>query len=231
MLSRAPAQNTQIRTIWRRFRQVQTDVHNGGSVRGLPTAIDHALQPAPRDGYAALRFARLHDVRPGRPKAGVHVCGRRTHRRRLGAPHASHCGTCDRLAQRACGPGMAGNLCSVLRESIFWAGHQGTVIRHRMVMPVNAAECHKARPAPAATRPDGRRQRQAQPARYRGQARLHADGPARSAPEPGRAPQPSAAVSLTVTAAAGRRPRGPRLPAPTSVSSRGSSAVRGERAH
>ncbi len=30
MLPRAPAQNTQIRTIWRRFRQVQTDVHNGG---------------------------------------------------------------------------------------------------------------------------------------------------------------------------------------------------------
>ena len=35
MLPRAAAQNTQIRTIWRRFRQVQTDVHNGGSVSVL----------------------------------------------------------------------------------------------------------------------------------------------------------------------------------------------------
>jgi hypothetical protein len=48
--------------------------------------IDHALQPAPRDGHAALRFARLHDVLPGRPKAGSPVCGRRTHRRTPGAP-------------------------------------------------------------------------------------------------------------------------------------------------
>jgi hypothetical protein len=30
MLPQAPAQNTRIRTIWRRFSQVQTDVHNGG---------------------------------------------------------------------------------------------------------------------------------------------------------------------------------------------------------
>ncbi len=30
MLPRAAAQNTQIRTVWGRFRQVQTDIHDGG---------------------------------------------------------------------------------------------------------------------------------------------------------------------------------------------------------
>jgi hypothetical protein len=43
MLPRAPAQNTQIRTIWRRFRQVRTDVHNGGYARVLLELPDHSV--------------------------------------------------------------------------------------------------------------------------------------------------------------------------------------------
>jgi hypothetical protein len=41
MPPRPPAQNTQLRTIWRRFRQVQTDVHNGGLASVLPDLLHH----------------------------------------------------------------------------------------------------------------------------------------------------------------------------------------------
>jgi hypothetical protein len=51
--------------------------------------------------------------------------------------------------------------CSVQRESIFWAGHLGIVIRHRMVMPVNAAECRKRGRHPARNAADDSRRRQA----------------------------------------------------------------------
>jgi hypothetical protein len=43
MLPQVPVQNTQIHTIWGRFRQVQTDVHNGG----------YGPLPAVDQGYGA----------------------------------------------------------------------------------------------------------------------------------------------------------------------------------
>ncbi|MGE5286712.1 MAG: hypothetical protein ACM3ML_05810 [Micromonosporaceae bacterium] len=62
-LPRAPAQNTQIRTILRRFRQIQTDAHNGYA-RGRHRLVDHALRSV-SDTYVQ---ARRHRESP-RPRA------------------------------------------------------------------------------------------------------------------------------------------------------------------
>ncbi len=61
MLPRAPAQNTQIRTIWRRFRQIQTDVHNGGYTRALSRPVStkrdiECGEPGGRWGIARSRL-------------------------------------------------------------------------------------------------------------------------------------------------------------------------------
>ena len=54
MLPRAPAQNTQIRTNWRRFRQVQTDIHPGGYSRSsAASAAATAGDPSSRRGWVA----------------------------------------------------------------------------------------------------------------------------------------------------------------------------------